>query len=202
MRLWILPLVLAVGSSEAAPDAATQQHALVAQSSDQVGLANQLERKAKAEWTGEVAPAAIQWSEANGHASAPDALNSTQRDAIASTTLPVLLPSDPLMLSSAAFTTGDLWYSAAMRTTGAHTFIMGSRGEFPVDLGLTEAQKQQLSNFTVYRTHQIVTLSFRMYGAAYRIDVECDKPMDDPRCTQDDYVLELAEGLVMVGGQP
>lgn len=203
MRLWILMLLIAAGCTEATPDAAEREQALAAPANDQMSLANQLERDAKSQWTGEVAPAAVDWAEASGHAKvALGALTQTQIDAISASTVPVLLPNLPAAISSAFVTTGDLWYGADMTVDGAHLFIFGSRGEFPNQLKLSAEEEARLSNFTVYRTHQIVTLSFVMYGAAYRLDVECDKPMDDPRCTHDDYVLGLAEGLVLAGGHP
>lgn len=74
----------------------------------------------------------------------------------------------------------------------------GTRGSYPNTFNLTDEQLAQIQNFTIYRTHEIVTLTFKMYGAAYRIDVECAAP--DIRCKEDTFVTELAENLVFAGG--
>jgi hypothetical protein len=112
------------------------------------------------------------------------------------------LPQDDQLLASVALSTGDLWYGADMNADGIHVFVHGSRGAFPIDLKLSAEQRENIQNFTIYRSHEIVTLTFQMYGAAYRIDVECDKPTNDARCNQDAFVTQMAETLVLAGGQP
>ena len=55
--------------------------------------------------------------------------------------------------------------------------------------------------FLVTRTHGVVSLSFVDFGVAYSVDVECARPEDDARCTNNDYVLTLAESLAVLGGK-
>lgn len=208
MKYSLFVLLLAIGCTETAPDTVERQEALTAAeisvpAAPSTELANQAERKAKAEWTGDVAPQAIDWTEANRHPRVKDGLiPATQTPRLNAATLPVLLPQNDHLLASVALSTGELWYGADMNADGIHVYIHGSRGAFPIDLKLSAEQRANLQNFTVYRSHEIVTLAFQMYGAAYRIDVECDQPTNDARCNQDTFVTEMAESLVLAGGQP
>lgn len=208
MKHLLFVLLLAIGCTETAPDTVERQDPLTAAefpvpSAPSTELATQAERKAKAEWTGEVAPQTIDWAEANRHPRVKDGLiPAGQTPHLNAASLPVLLPQDDQLLASVALSTGDLWYGADMNADGIHVFVHGSRGAFPIDLKLSAEQRENIQNFTIYRSHEIVTLTFQMYGAAYRIDVECDKPTNDARCNQDAFVTQMAETLVLAGGQP
>lgn len=113
--------------------------------------------------------------------------------------VPALLP-DVDFVSDAFVVTGPHWYSARMNGPGHSLYIQGNRAAFGHDMGLTDEQKKAVKNFTVYRTHAIPTLAFNRFGVAYTIDVECARPLEDSRCTEDEYVLSIAEGLVLAGG--
>jgi hypothetical protein len=199
----LLPIfLLATACSETSPDTAEREQSLTqAQTPAMISTAleNTAEKKAKAEWTGEVAPQVIDWTEARKHLPVKTGLvPAAQADVIASSTLPVLLPGDATLVRSVFMTTGDLWYGADMNAEGVHVYIHGTRGSYPNTFNLTDEQLAQIQNFTIYRTHEIVTLTFKMYGAAYRIDVECASP--DARCKDDAFVTDLAENLVFAGG--
>lgn len=204
---WLVALVAAActdtGVDSVSDGADTRQQTLTQVSPSAADLSYQLERQAKAEWTGEVAPQRIDWPEAKQHDPiASGVLSDTQMQAVAKASLPVLLPGDAALASSAFVTSGDLWYGADLQADGIHVFVHGSRGARPNDLKLTPEQTENLRNFTIYRSHEIVTLTFQMYGAAYRIDVECDRPTADDRCNKDAFVTSMAESMVFAGGRP
>jgi hypothetical protein len=77
--------------------------------------------------------------------------------------------------------------------------------EYP-QIELDEAGDELLKlPYRISRTHQIVTLSFSRFGVGYTIDVECARPMEDTRCTEDGYVKKLYESLAVLesqGGAP
>jgi hypothetical protein len=204
MKRFLPFMLLAAACSDTAPDSVELQQSLVQDVVQpaviSTAIENAAEKKAKAEWTGEVAPQVIDWTEAVKHTPIKDGLvPSAQKDIISGVSLPVLLPLDATLASSVFMTKGDLWYGADMNGEGVHVYMHGTRGSYPNDFKLSDEQLAQIQNFTIYRTHEIVTLTFKMYGAAYRVDVECAAP--DARCKDDAYVTNLAENLVLAGGQ-
>ena len=98
-------------------------------------------------------------------------------------------------------------YSASLAPEGHHVYIAGIRlvHEYP-QIELDEAGDALLEQpYRLSRTHQIVTLSFSRFGVGYTIDIECAKPMDDPRCTEDAYAIGIYESLALLatqGGAP
>jgi hypothetical protein len=46
----------------------------------------------------------------------------------------------------------------------------------------------------------IWSVSFDEHGVSYVVEVECDRPGDDPRCASDAAVRAIAESLAFVGG--
>ena len=47
-----------------------------------------------------------------------------------------------------------------------------------------------------------MTVSWRAFNASYSLDIECAKPLADPRCTEDEFALQTVERLGVIGGQP
>jgi len=112
--------------------------------------------------------------------------------------VPVLLPDDRQLLQTLLVTHHGDWYAAAMEHDRADIYIRGTRNEFVVP-GLEHVE---VPEYWVTRTHAIVTVSWRAFGVAYNLDVECFAALEDPRCTEDEYALGLAESLAFAGGQP
>jgi hypothetical protein len=166
--------------------------------------ANAAERAGKAEWnktpTSKVQP--IDWPAANGYAHVPlGAFPESERPKLEATNVPVLVPRDTELLKSAFVTMADDWYAVALHDDGANLHIRGTRRAFDFEGDVwTDKEKGIGDNYTLTRTHQIVTVAFGSFGAAYTVDVECSRPMDDTRCTDDDYALELANSLAVAGG--
>lgn len=139
----------------------------------------------------------IDWTAAATHVGLDRAaLDNAQRQLLTEAPLPALLPSDPNLLAHAILTTGERWYAASASWDRHNVFVQGRSASFLVP-GL-ESDPESASDFSVTRNELIVDLSFVAYGAAYTITVECDSPLDDPRCTEDDYVIGLAESLARV----
>lgn len=121
--------------------------------------------------------------------------------------LPVLVP-DPRALAGgltrSVATRGEHWYALSTHTDdGLNILVTGNRAAV-VHARLEEIDLEPLlrdGRFVLGRTHGVVTVTFRAFGEiAYSVDVECARPLDDPRCTEDDFALELARGLLVAGG--
>lgn len=146
----------------------------------------------------------VDWEAASNYrqldpADAPEKLG----EGYADSPVPVLLPDRPALLADAFPTTGKHWYSASMHTDdGVSVSIQGNRvARVMPDLEVSEPGEALIRDrFLVSRTHGIVSLSFVDFGVAYTVDVECARPKDDRRCTENDYVLRLAESLAVLGG--
>jgi len=61
-------------------------------------------------------------------------------------------------------------------------------------------QKAKTVEFS--KSEEIMTVDFSRHGANYAISVECDKPKTDKRCTQEGFIRNLYNRIVMVGGRP
>ena len=145
----------------------------------------------------------VDWEAATAYrqlppADAPDNL----RETFAESPVPVLVPDDPQMLRATSPMTGKHWYAASIHLDGVGINIQGSRvARVMPDLEVSEpGQKLVDDKFLITRTDGIVSLSFTDFGAAYSIDIECARPTDDPRCTKNDYAIDLAESLAVLRG--
>lgn len=146
----------------------------------------------------------IDWEEAEKYKEI-DAkrLDVTAQQQASGAPVPVLLPDDDELLASAHITVGDGWYAASMSGADHTVALRGSHRmhQMPGASGKKEGDKRRAEEHTLSRTHGIVTLSFESFGVAYAIDVECERPMENPLCVEDDYVFSLAEEAgVLTGG--
>lgn len=133
---------------------------------------------------------------------APDALPLAQRQRLAASTLPVLLPGSmtPAQLAAGVVTTGPHWYALSSTHDGVTLYLQGTRttvehGQVALDEAGDEIARQP---YVISRTHQITTLSFERFGLGYHLDVECARPESDSRCTQDDYARSLHESMTLL----
>ena len=132
----------------------------------------------------------------------PAELTSRQREKVAASPIPVLLPGDAGLRETAHLSVGAHWAAASMVGDGHTVYVQGSRGVHEVPSIELSAVGDELTRkpYSITRIHQILTISFERFGIAYHIDVECDRQMVDPRCTEDDYAIGLMEGLLVVRG--
>ena len=159
---------------------------------------------------GKTYKAEIDWDAASAYKPKLDAstLSTEDHDKLSKAQMPVLLPSDNALLEKVThYSVREHGYSASLAPQGHHIYVAGIRTvhEYP-QIELDEAGDKLLEQpYRISRTHQIVTLSFSRFGVGYTIDVECAKPMDDTRCTEDGYIEKLYESLALLdtrGGTP
>jgi hypothetical protein len=61
---------------------------------------------------------------------------------------------------------------------------------------------QKSNAVTFSKSEEVMMAEFNKHGVNYAISVECDKPMTDKRCTQENFIRGLYNSLKMVGGRP
>lgn len=200
----LLGLGLSACATDASDDGETQRQELKAEStagSPAPSSASEIEAQAKRDWNRRAVPEVqdVDWDDVGHKELEPGRLPVEEAAKVAELEVPVLVP-DVDFLDTAFFTRGEHWYTVDLKGPGHSLVMQGTRAAFKHDLGLTDEQRESVANFTVYRSHGIATLAFNHFGVAYAIDVECDQPFKDARCTRDDYLLEIAENLVLAGG--
>ena len=150
----------------------------------------------KALETVELAP---DWEKAAEHPQLDDdMLSAEQLDSIGQATVPVLLPANQKLLKNAHISTGSKWYAAAINQED-HTVAISGNANVSIVPDTESAEPSELGDdkTSITRVYGIVEVSFKAFGIHYDITVECWDHQNDPRCTDDTYVLELVESLKM-----
>jgi hypothetical protein len=143
----------------------------------------------------------------------PAVLPEAARERLRDVSLPVLLPAPEAVGGKAPYaravaTRGAHWYSVAVPDDGASLSIFGTR-KAVVRPGLAPPEEErgaqdptgkgQGTSPHISRTHGIVQATFRRFGAAYSVEVTCEAPETDPRCTKDAYVRRLVAAMRRLG---
>lgn len=139
------------------------------------------------------------WDQALQHPQLDDdMLSAEQMNSIGQTTVPVLLPDNQKLLKAAYISTGSKWYTAAINQDDLTVAVSGN-AKVSIVPDTETAEPSELGDYetSITRVHGIVEVSFKAFGIYYDITVECWDHENDPRCTEDAYVLELVEGLKM-----
>jgi hypothetical protein len=189
--------------AQVAPSSGDEPDPVVAPDED-----NAAERQAKQAYRepGSTEEMEIDWTDAASHPRADaSSLSEEARAAVDAATLPVLLPRDASLLTGAVVTRGPTWYAASLHPAGHHITINGRKlavHQPALANDVPEDERRQPGETTLSRTHGIVSVAFDAFGASYTLDVECEAPTSDERCTQDDYALSLVRDLGVAGGAP
>ncbi len=148
----------------------------------------------------------IDWETALQHAALPlarlgddEARQTAQRSPV-----PVLLPDDGGLLESAKLTVGEAWYAASM-SGDDHTVVFSGTHrvrDIPGAANRKEDAHMPVAERRLTRTHGIVTVAFEKFGVYYAVDVECENPLENTLCTEDDYVLSLIDDAKVVREAP
>lgn len=115
------------------------------------------------------------------------------------TLLPVLVPDSFFDFKSRKFVGEDSSYSVMVTAKGATLSIVGTRLAFDEPGARPAAPSQTPSEITVDRGERSASAGYVRFGAAYRVDVECDGP-SDKRCADGAYARRLLGSVVLAGG--
>lgn len=145
----------------------------------------------------------VDWKAASAFRNmAPAAVPHQLLKVLASSPVPALVPSQPSMLATATPTRGATWYAVSIPLDEHTVFLTGNRSEVFVPGISDRATARRSFEPRISRSRGVVSASFLAFGVAYTIEVECARPFEDVRCTEDAYVLELLAGLAVAGGEP
>jgi hypothetical protein len=132
-----------------------------------------------------------------------EALAPEARQQLAASPLTVLLLPSPELARSAVITTGERWYAASYH-----------RDEHGISIHATDVVHENVAGAApppardrvrgvpalVQVNEGIQSVAWEEHGVHYVVEVECERPFEDVRCTSDAYVRSLAESLVAVRG--
>lgn len=142
--------------------------------------------------------AEIDWTSVDQEVPMEVTLDVDQRETLRRAEVPVLLPDNQMLLESATYTAQSDWYAAAMEGDGVSVYVSGTRLEFvhpSIDERQVDADEPRVT-----QNELIMTLSLKRWGAAYVVEVECDRPSEDARCEDEGYVREIGRSLGLAGG--
>ena len=128
-----------------------------------------------------------------------DVMRPESRAAVDATTVPLLLPDDLALAATAVVTSGERWVAASI-AQGDHTLAIHATRETmaaPTDPPVHRGRLRGVPA-TVSSNEGVRVATWMEGGVAYMIDVECTRPSEDPRCTQEGFIRALAERLVRV----
>jgi hypothetical protein len=84
-----------------------------------------------------------------------------------------------------------------MRVTGGPEAMRAARTAARRSAGRT-MESLGSAPFTISRHEQGIELSFSRFNVAYQVAVYCRDPLNDVRCSQDAYIISLAENLAVL----
>lgn len=158
----------------------------------------------------DVAPAPSGLNETTRPAVVPESprvalLPADSREVVRTSRLPLLLPRDPALLSSAIVTSGPHFSALSVQLGGLSVSISGTDvrhdlAEEEPPLPAPHQVRGRPATFTV--NDGIRSVSWDEANVAWIVDVECYDVEGDARCADDDYLTALTESLELVGGVP
>lgn len=135
--------------------------------------------------------------------SALAALDPASRQALARAPFPVLV--FPSRYASRVLSAeGEPWAAVSAEGEGLHLSLHGTSFARPV---LRDEEVAALPTPTTFVrggpawitiNEQIRSAAWHEGAIAWDLEIECDRPMDDTRCTDDTFVRQLAESLVAI----
>ena len=139
----------------------------------------------------------VDWDEAEKHPRLDDSmLSEPQKEQIENAPVPVLLPDQQKLIGAALITTGPEWYAASMSEDDVSVYVSGVAKVVRVP-GAEQYEPPAFGDHahSLNRSEGIVEISFKAFGIYYTVSVECYDHQNDPRCTQDDDAVQLADEL-------
>ena len=140
----------------------------------------------------------VDWDEAAVHERADVALMPlVARELLPEVSVPVLLPSNHELLASAYVARGEHWYTAQLDAEGFSVSIFGTRLARSLPSSPTPTSVISEDAPLITRSEGIPSISFRRFGVAYRLELECVQGPEDPRCSDFETLHETYAALVV-----
>ena len=147
----------------------------------------------------------IEWpSESRISVDTFESLSQESQQAVRSSSVPVLVPSDRALSTKTAVIAGATWYSASVEYQDISLDISA---DGVILLAPTEPKALNPPNEAVrgtvgyiYESEGIWRVRWTENGIPYALWLSCGTA-SDPRCSSSTYVREIVNGLVFVGGK-
>ncbi len=118
--------------------------------------------------------------------------------------LPVYIPNSYAYIKNMIVVADKNFYTISFPFKGATVTISGDR-----TYQESVSNKQEFNAIlkatppvSFEQEEGIMTAEFNRNGVNYSMEIECDKPQTDERCTDTKLIKELYNHLIMVGGRP
>ncbi len=150
----------------------------------------------------------INWAELNQQQAQISARRSPYpsllTEGIGKTTLPVYLPASHAYDNNMSVVADKNFYTITFFLNGATLIISGDKSYQQSMTQDTQAQAIQQATQTqrFVRAEGMMTTDFNRYGANYSLLLECNKPDEDQRCLEDNFLKQRYQELILVGGHP
>lgn len=125
-------------------------------------------------------------------------------EGIRNTTLPVYLPASHAYDKNMSVVADKNFYTITLFLDSASLIISGDKSyqQSMVQDAQAQAIQQATQTQRFIRAEGMMTSDFNRYGANYSLMLECDKPDEDQRCLQSDFLMQRYQELILVGGHP
>jgi hypothetical protein len=117
--------------------------------------------------------------------------------------LPVYIPNAYAYDKNMIVVADENFYTITFLFKGATVMISGDR-TYQESVSNNPAFKAMLKAtppVTFDQKEGVMTSEFNRHGVNYSIEIECDKPLTDKRCTDTTLIKSLYNRLIMVGGK-
>ena len=119
--------------------------------------------------------------------------------------LPVYVPNAYAYSNNMDVVAEDDFYTISFPLQGATVIVSGDK-TYQESISSSNSEFTQMMKasppVSITQAEGIMTAEFNRHGVNYSIEIECDKPKKDARCTQPTLINELYSRLIMVGGRP
>jgi hypothetical protein len=129
--------------------------------------------------------------------------SSTLQRGIAEVTLPVYMPSFYVYEKDISIVADKNFYTITIFLKGATLMISGDRTyQQKVVSGAKQlkAKMKKVSNRFIH-AEGMMTTDFNRHGVNYSLTIECENPQKDKRCKEADFLKNIYNRLIIVGGK-
>jgi hypothetical protein len=148
----------------------------------------------------------IQWPKPNAQHQKPSTpYPAVLTQGIKEVKLPVYIPNTFAYDEKMTVVADENFYTISFSLQGASVAISGDKTyQESISSPNPEFKKIMKSSppVAITQAEGIMSAEFNRHGVNYAIEIECDSPKKDTRCTQPTLINELYSRLIMVGGRP
>lgn len=122
---------------------------------------------------------------------------------ISEVTMPVYMPSFYVYEGDMSIVADKNFYTITIFLKGATLMVSGDRTyQQKVVSGAKQlkAKMKKVSNRFIH-AEGMMTTDFNRHGVNYSLTIECAKPQKDRRCMEDDFLKNIYNRLIIVGGK-